>query len=61
MDPSHEPARTELTWQVPLLVKRLLGTLEVAAKVQGRNQSRAQNFRLTHATLRIFPVLERVQ
>lgn len=58
MDPAREPTRTELTWQVSLLMKKLLGTPEVAAKVEGRDQCRSQNFRVTHPTLRIFTVFE---
>ncbi|MFZ0257875.1 MAG: hypothetical protein WAN46_20055 [Gammaproteobacteria bacterium] len=61
MDPAHKAARTELARQVPLLVKKLLGTPEVAAKVQSRDQCRGQNFRITHPALRIFTVLERFQ
>jgi hypothetical protein len=61
MDAPAEATRAEPARQVPLFVQELVGTLEVAAKVQGRDQGHRQNLRVAHPTLRVFPMLERLQ
>jgi hypothetical protein len=61
MDATGEATRTERAGQLPLFVQKLMGTFEVAAKIQSRDQGRGQDFCVAHPTLRVFPMLKCLQ
>ena len=61
MDAPGEATRAEPARKISLFVQELVGTLEVAAKIQGGDQGYGQYLRVAHPALRVFPMLERLQ